>query len=33
VDRVLRLELDPEEAAGLRRSAEVLQSTVAKLKL
>ena len=33
VDRVLRLELNPEEAAGLRRSAEVLQSTIAKLKL
>jgi len=33
VDRVLRLELSAEEAGGLRRSAEVLQSTIAKLKL
>jgi L-lactate dehydrogenase len=33
VDRVLRLELNPQEAAGLRRSAEVLQGTIAKLKL
>ena len=33
VDRVLRLELDPEEEAGLRRSAEVLQSMIAELEL
>jgi hypothetical protein len=33
VDRVLPLELNLEEADGPRRSAEVLQSTIAKLNL
>jgi L-lactate dehydrogenase len=31
VDRVLRLELDDEEVTGLRRSAEILKSTIAKI--
>ena len=31
VERVLRLELSPEEAAGLRRSAEVLKASRASL--
>jgi L-lactate dehydrogenase len=33
VDRVLRLELDAAETAGLQRSAEVLQGTIAGSKL
>lgn len=33
LDRVLRLELSPEEIIGLQKSAEVLQATVAKLRL
>ncbi len=33
VERVLRLELSPEEADGLRRSAEVLKGTIAQLDL
>lgn len=32
VERVLRLDLTPDEAAGLRHSAEVLRSTVAALQ-
>lgn len=33
VERVLRLEMNAEELAGLRRSAQVLQTTLAQLKL
>ena len=33
VDRVLSLELDPQEVAALRRSAEVLKATITKLGL
>lgn len=33
VERVLRLELNAEEVAGLRRSAEVLKATIADLEL
>jgi L-lactate dehydrogenase len=33
VDRVLRIQLNEEEAAGLRRSAEVLKGTIAKIGL
>lgn len=33
VERVLRLELDADEVAGLRRSAEILKATIADLEL
>lgn len=33
VERVLRLYLSPEETAGLRRSAQILQETIARLEL
>jgi malate/lactate dehydrogenase len=33
VEGVLRLELDESEIIGLRRSAEVLKSTIAQLDL
>ena len=33
IDRALRLKLSDEEAAGLRRSAEILKSTITKLNL
>lgn len=32
-DRILRLELNPEETGALRRSAEVLRATIAQLQL
>lgn len=33
VERVLRLDLSPEEVAGLQRSAQVLRETIARLEL
>jgi L-lactate dehydrogenase len=31
VDRVLKIDLDEQETIGLRRSAEVLKSTIARI--
>jgi malate/lactate dehydrogenase len=31
VDRVLQIDLDEQETTGLRRSAEVLKSNIAKI--
>jgi L-lactate dehydrogenase len=31
VDRVLQIDLDEQETSGLRRSAEVLKSNIAKI--
>ncbi len=31
VDRVLQIELDEQETTGLRRSAEILKSTIARI--
>ena len=33
VERVLRLDLSPEETEGLRRSADILKTTIAQLNL